>query len=76
MKTAIVLFASTPLLGQAGISVESNPEKALALYSIYMRELLRQFYAQNDMDVFLCCEEKYQAALISNHFTPPKDCLI
>lgn len=76
MKTAIVLFASTPLLGQAGISIEANPEKALALYSMYIKELLAQFHGQIGMDIYFCCEEKYQAALISNHFTPPRDCLV
>lgn len=75
MKTAIILFVSTPLLGQAGISIESDPEKALRLYSIYIEELLAQFRDQKTLDIYFCCEEKYQSVLISNHFSPPKNCL-
>lgn len=76
MKTAIVLFVSTPLLGQAGISIESNAEKALRLYSVYIEELLAQFRDQKAIDIYFCCEEKYQSVLISNHFSPPKNCLV
>ncbi len=76
MKTAIILFVSTPLLGQAGLSLEPNAEQALRLYSIYIEELLAQFRDQKMFDIYFCCEEKYQAVLISNHFSPPKNCLV
>lgn len=76
MKIAVVLFVSTPLLGQAGLSVEDNQEKALQLYSVYIEELLSLFSTHPEINVFFCCEEKFQAVMVSNHFARIKNCLV
>ena len=75
MKIAFVLFVSTPLAGQAGLSLNKDPEKALRIYSIYIEELLSQFNSSN-VDILFSCEEKFQAVMISNHFARVKNCLI
>ena len=76
MKAAVVLFISTPLLGQAGISIEKDVELALQLYTTYVEELLSLFNGHPTIDVLFSCEEKFQSVLISNHFVRSKNCLV
>lgn len=76
MKAALVLFISTPILGQAGISIEKDADKALPLYTTYVEELLSLFNSQTSIDILFSCEEKFQSLLISNHFVRSKKCLV
>jgi len=77
MKTAVVLFADTPLLEQAGLSLKNDfsATARLRLYSDYINDSISYFKNQQ-IDFWLTCEEVFQETLLEQHFPEVTGCRI
>lgn len=77
MKTAIVLFADTPLLEQAGMSLKNtfSASTRLRLYTDYINDSISYFNKLN-VDFWLTCEESFQETLLEQHFPEIKGCRV
>jgi len=68
-KTAFVLFADTPLLGQAGMRFQGifNDHDRLKLYTTFIEDFDKNCKSQN-IDLWLTCQEVFQDNLLLQHF--------
>lgn len=76
-KIAIVLFADTPLLGQAGLQLQNtfSPHTSEKLYVHYIEELQKNS-KEAKADLWFTCEETFQESLLLQHFPNVTGCKI